>query len=148
MNGKPVAPTTQMSEDTVVLVLQVCAHKQQLADELSQLTGKHKQLQADKEAAETELSTLKPARAELQQMHEKAKVELQNTKTALQKSQEARVHAEVSTTTGTNKNQWHPSKQLAVAVGTCAHHPSRWYIKLTHPYILNMTSCCCGTCLT
>lgn len=77
------------------MLQQVCAHKQQLADELSQLTSKHKQLQADKEAADTELSTLKPAHAELQQMHEKATTELQNTKTALQKSQEARVHAEV-----------------------------------------------------
>lgn len=74
----------------------MCAHKQQLADELTQLTGKHKQLQQDKEAADTELSTLKPAHAELTQMHDKAKAELQSTKTALQKSQEARVHAEVS----------------------------------------------------
>jgi hypothetical protein len=74
---------------------QVCAHKQQLADELSQLTGKHKQLQQEREALHTELLTLKPAHAELQQMHDKAKAELQNTKAALQKSQEARVHAEV-----------------------------------------------------
>lgn len=103
--------------DNVAFMLQVCAHKQQLADELSQLTGKHKQLQADKEAADTELSTLKPAHSELQQMHEKAKTELQNTKTALQKSQEARVHAEVSKTTGTNHKHWQPSKQLAAAVG-------------------------------
>lgn len=80
---------------SVCALLQVCAHKQQLADELSQLTGKHKQLQADKEAADTELSTLKPAHDELQQMHSKATAELQSTKTALQKSQEARVHAEV-----------------------------------------------------
>jgi chromosome segregation ATPase len=100
--GKDAAPTSHVYEETAMLMLQACAHKQQLSDELSQLTGKHKQLQADKEAADTELSTLKPAHAELQQMHEKAKTELQNTKTALQKSQEARVHAEVRTATVTN----------------------------------------------
>jgi ElaB/YqjD/DUF883 family membrane-anchored ribosome-binding protein len=74
---------------------QVSTHRQQLADELAQLTGKHKLLQAHREAADAELSALKPAHAELQQMHEKARTELQNNKTALQKSQEARVHAEV-----------------------------------------------------
>jgi len=79
-----------------MLMLQVSTHKQQLAEELSQLASKHKQLQEGKEAVDTELSTFKPAHAELQQMHDKAKAELQSTKTALQKSQEARVHAEVS----------------------------------------------------
>lgn len=79
----------------MLLLTQVCAHKQQLADELSQLTGKHKVLQQDKDKLDAELFSLKPAHTELEQMHDKVKAELESTKAALQKSQEARVHAEV-----------------------------------------------------
>lgn len=75
--------------------LQVCAERQGIADQLSQLHASHKQLQQQKEELDTELGTLKPAHAELKQMHHKASSELQGTKDALQKSQEARVRAEV-----------------------------------------------------
>lgn len=84
----------------IFMRLQVCALKQQVAEELSELTGKHKHLQQDKEAVDSELSALKPAHAELQQIHNKVGAELQSTKAALQKSQDARVHAEVRVTSG------------------------------------------------